>query len=265
MSLELELELLAQDGADEPLASVLALIAGFEPLQDDDIALGSDSLAPGSDSQEDAAGDNADVDALLLEALTGMDDDDNSAVQASGAQSRSVAVKALGKAASKPRRLKFRPRANNLKPNHARDQRKDELVYLRNRVGEMEAQLQELKEHGGRGAATALRLVGSAPVRTPRTMLSRKRNAKCFAFGWEAIAARQFGERHRAELENVRLKKMLEAQIKIAKDLEKVLKKRSNAQVRSVGILDSAVVAHSRVQFFIVDARLAWRRDPAVP
>lgn len=242
-AMSLELELLAQDGADEPLASVLALIAGFEPLQDDDIALGyDDSPALGSDSQEEAAGDNADVDALLLEALTGMDDYDTSAVQASGAQSGSTAVKASGKAVNKPRRLKFRPRANNLKPNHARDQRKDELVYLRNRVGEMEAQLQALKQHGGRGgAATALRLVDSAPVRTPRTMLSRKRNAKCFAFGWEAIAARQFGERHRAELENVRLKKMLEAQIKIAKDLEKVLKKRSNAQVRSIYAEDSVV------------------------
>lgn len=233
MSLEQDLALLMQDGADDPLASVLALIAGFEPLQDDDLAL-DDGLARGSDSQEDAAGDNADVDALLMEALTGMEEDDAFATQASGSQSASTTAKASGKAVNKPRRLKFRPRANNLKPNHARDQRKDELVYLRNRVGEMEAQLQELKDHGSRGAATALRLVDSAPVRTPRTMLSRKRNAKCFAFGWEAIAARQFGERHRAELENVRLKKMLEAQIKVAKDLEKVLKRRSNAQVRSV-------------------------------
>lgn len=116
------------------------------------------------------------------------------------------------------------------RPNRARDERKNELVYLRNLVREMQAQLEELQLRGGRSAAVISRLV-TTPVQAPTTfhpsMLSRGRlrKAKSYAFVWEAIAARQFSERHRAELEHVRLKKSLESQIKIAHDLERLIKR----------------------------------------
>lgn len=44
-------------------------------------------------------------------------------------------------------------------------------------------------------------------------------------------ATHQFGERHKAELENVKLKSMLKEQIKVAKSLESVLRKRATIQV----------------------------------
>lgn len=132
-----------------------------------------------------------------------------------------------------------KPRKSRSRPNRARDERKNELVYLRNLVREMQTQLDNMQLRGGHGKAVLSRLV-STPVQAPTTfhpsMLSRGRlrKTKSYAFVWEAIAARQFSERHRAELENVRLKKSLENQVKIAHDLERLIK-------RSKQVLDHGV------------------------
>lgn len=47
----------------------------------------------------------------------------------------------------------------------------------------------------------------------------------------EEITASQYAERLKAELENVKLRQMLEGQIKVVKNLESVLKKRSTTQM----------------------------------
>eukprot|EP00644_Phytophthora_capsici_P011775 jgi/Phyca11/123283/e_gw1.50.177.1 len=77
-------------------------------------------------------------------------------------------------------------------PNRARDERKHELAYLRNKVEQMELELE--------------------------TMLPRV---------WEKMCARQLERRVKAERENARLKMVLEGQIKIAKSMEQILKKRT--------------------------------------
>ena len=48
---------------------------------------------------------------------------------------------------------------------------------------------------------------------------------------WTEIAAHQYQERRRVELENIRLRLILEGQIKMAKSLEKMLTKRTSLRV----------------------------------
>ncbi|KUF97663.1 hypothetical protein AM588_10006918 [Phytophthora nicotianae] len=90
-------------------------------------------------------------------------------------------------------------------PNKARDERKLELIYLRQKVVDMELELQKLQEIKGASRA-------NAEVCDPRV--------------WEKMCARQLQRRVKAERENARLKMVLEGQIKIAKSMEQILKKR---------------------------------------
>lgn len=162
-----------------------------------------------------------------------------------------------------PSEQRPKPRKARARPNRARNERKNELVYLRNRVREMQVQLEGLQQHGGQSAAAVSRLVPvQAPTMFHPNMLSRGRvrKAKSYAFVWEAIAARQLGERHRAELENDRLKKTLESQFKIAHDLERLIKR--SKQVIDDGtlmllclmIIDSQSLAGSSRRIYVAIA-----------
>lgn len=149
-------------------------------------------------------------------------------------------VQANGRRTTTGKHRKLRTRASDFKPNRARNERKNELIYLRGKVLEMETQLEALKTNdGGRAGVAALASVesiitGPATMMLNGSVLSRGRLAKpkqpC-KFVWQQIASRQMDARHKAEVENVRLKTMLEGQIKVAKGLERLLEKRSNAQV----------------------------------
>ncbi|KAF4315628.1 hypothetical protein G195_010874 [Phytophthora kernoviae 00238/432] len=137
--------------------------------------------------------------------------------------------------------------------NRARDERKEELIYLRKMVQTMEARVRTLQlsqrralsatatpvptpsPHGeaqtfteGAFALAALQGhgVGNMPL-TAEDMIEDK------AMGpiWTEIAARQYQERRRVELENIRLKLIMEGQIKMAKSLEKMLTKRTSLRV----------------------------------
>uniref|UniRef100_H3HCD4 M96 mating-specific protein family n=1 Tax=Phytophthora ramorum TaxID=164328 RepID=H3HCD4_PHYRM len=80
-------------------------------------------------------------------------------------------------------------------PNRARNERKLEIAYLREKVGQLEAALQNVSSI------------------------------------WEGFAARQRTRREKAERENIRLKLVLEGQIKVAKSLEILLVKRAQQQI----------------------------------
>lgn len=134
-----------------------------------------------------------------------------------------------------------RAKTGEFNPNRARDEQKKELLYLRSKVAEMETQLEELKRAGSSEnytsassviAKSAARLLAGKPTVAMLTRGGRIRASSRPQFVWEEIASRQYAERHKAELENVKLKMMLEGQIKVAKSLESVLKKRSTTQVR---------------------------------
>lgn len=100
-------------------------------------------------------------------------------------------------------------------PNKARDERKSELIYLRNKVAELEAEL------------------GSVLAKRPRLTEARESpgsTSPALTSAWKEIADRQSDERMKAERENVRLKLVLANQLKVAKSLEKILHRKSTAK-----------------------------------
>lgn len=134
----------------------------------------------------------------------------------------------------KPPKRRTRHRTNDFNPNRARDERKNELVYLRRKVCEMEAQLQLLKGEGCENQSAAVDAALKATAGAPTKPRSSVNSAECSAATvWEEIASHQHAERHQAELENIRLRMVLEGQIKLSNNLQTILMKRSsNAQVQ---------------------------------
>ncbi|CAH0476981.1 unnamed protein product [Peronospora belbahrii] len=135
--------------------------------------------------------------------------------------------------------------------NRARDERKEELIYLRKTVQTMEARLRTLQlsqrrdltvtkaaskgegKTSNEGAFAHASSLEEQAVTNLSEMLSAEDMKEDAAMGpvWTDIAARQYQERRRVELENIRLKLILEGQIKMAKSLEKMLTKRTSLRV----------------------------------
>ncbi|KAG3189853.1 hypothetical protein PC128_g11574 [Phytophthora cactorum] len=138
--------------------------------------------------------------------------------------------------------------------NRARDERKEELIYLRKTVQTMEARLRTLQLSQRRalvapapaparavpqgeaqtfteGAFALAALQGHAVMSEPPLSCEDMKEDAAMGPVWTEIAARQYQERRRVELENIRLKLILEGQIKMAKSLEKMLTKRTSLRV----------------------------------
>jgi hypothetical protein len=178
----------------------------------------------------------------------------------------------------------------NYNPNRARDERRQELIYLRQKVREMEEQLAEVKtSQPGGGGAAAHRLGQKRPLpataepthdRSSIVRLACTGNVKGSGAAdadadatqyfvpkvWEDMCARQLEQRIKAERENIRLKLILEGQIKIAKSMEKLLKKRETLRVRVLLSVDP-LTALRRSQLIVVcylrDPTRPWRRAAA--
>lgn len=124
--------------------------------------------------------------------------------------------------------------------NRARDERKEELIYLRKTVMDMETCLVQLKAAKARGlnSSSSANTPNSSLLSGPREgVVSVRTPAPTYGLPvsssvWQDMAVRQGVERRKAEQENVRLHVLLEAQIKMAKSLEKMLQKQTNARVR---------------------------------
>jgi hypothetical protein len=90
----------------------------------------------------------------------------------------------------------------------SRKRQLQEMEYLRAQVVELEAALSRTKEEHSESGGGVEEGVVSDVV-------------------WERIAQRQLEEKRRAEIENIKLRSMLEGQLRIAHSLEKLLTKRS--------------------------------------
>lgn len=215
-------ELMADDGTqEESLESTLLFLDTFEPLEDAAIALDGDLILLTDEQEEPDAQDEAANMAPSHTAATGL------------------AIKAGNKSV---RKAKPRVRAQDFKPNRARNERKEDLLYLRTKVREFEARLEELRSTGCSDStllSCADRITARPASEFRDNSVISRASKRQPTFVWEAVAYRQFEERHKAEMENVRLKMVLEGQIKVAKDLEKVLKRRSTAQVSVRAVLVS--------------------------
>ncbi|KAG1712926.1 hypothetical protein DVH05_000658 [Phytophthora capsici] len=108
-----------------------------------------------------------------------------------------------------------------LNPNRARDNRKNELAYLRNKVKQMEGQLHSLRQQyienkDSTNTTTTARSIIDTTGRPPV---------------WRDMASTQQLRREKAERENARLKLVLESQIKLAKSMEAVMQRRTRQQM----------------------------------
>ncbi|KAG2531819.1 hypothetical protein JM16_000690 [Phytophthora kernoviae] len=120
-------------------------------------------------------------------------------------------------------------------PNRARNERKIELAYLREKVTQLELELHALKLHPRVQHAA----IGQKQKRrgTPSDENIVEANSTVSLYVpevpnvWKDVACRQRRRREKSERENVRLKLILENQIRMAKSLESLLQKRAKQQI----------------------------------
>ncbi|KAG6613784.1 M96 mating-specific protein family [Phytophthora cinnamomi] len=121
-------------------------------------------------------------------------------------------------------------------PNRARNERKNELAYLRTKVKQMEIELGALHQRH-RGGSTALTVQPTAPLQAkPPAAVALVQSNSASSAGtlppfWRDMATRQKLRREKSERENARLKLVLEGQIKLARSMESLLQKRARQQV----------------------------------
>lgn len=97
-----------------------------------------------------------------------------------------------------------------------RERRKEELAFLRTKALELEAKLAKLKQP----MASASSDQCTDLVARPRQTLSR------YAALWMKLAKRQDEERRHALTENAKLRQLVVAQVRLARSLDRVLRKR---------------------------------------
>lgn len=112
-------------------------------------------------------------------------------------------------------------------PNKARNERREELVYLRKIVKDLESQLAELQARTSSSIAAPCRSHSHMPASSSSTSAHEKPKKRL----WEQVAKNQWTMREKAERENIHLKLVLESQLKIARSLEKHLGRATSTNV----------------------------------
>ncbi|ETL86865.1 hypothetical protein, variant 1 [Phytophthora nicotianae] len=223
------------DDAMRAFEAVLKFVDDFTVnqglLPDEALSAAADVQPPttnGSETPSNGAFDNATV--VVPASNTGQMRCQDSVIRerlkGNGTASRPVsdAIKARRRAADNARKRMLRKAGVYGDPNRARNERKLEIAYLREKVGQLEKELQTLQERP---------LLTNSDRRETGNCASAPPNCTEVQVSsiWEGFAARQRSRREKAERENVRLKLVLEGQIKVAKSLESLLLKRAQQQI----------------------------------
>ncbi|KAG3068765.1 hypothetical protein PC122_g16795 [Phytophthora cactorum] len=112
--------------------------------------------------------------------------------------------------------------------NRARNERRIEVAYLREKVAQLEAELESLQQHrsstklikqDGHDDSTS----GQDGAMVPSSVAEQS--------AWKPVAQQQRKRREKAEIENARLKLVLESQLKAAKSMQMLLLKRAKNQL----------------------------------
>ncbi|KAI9909331.1 hypothetical protein PsorP6_015348 [Peronosclerospora sorghi] len=201
---------------------------------------------------------DAELDQMLLETLTstlGHDDDDAPSLVA--ALDGSTCMVPLGQILPSPplpmengpdvsgqtRSSSRRPKdlmsnISNLRrrikvnPNRARDERKHELAYLRNKVEQMEREVEMLHHRRHvKGISSDEALDASLDSEPKSLATSSVKPSSKMLLVWRDIATRQQQRQKKAARENATLKLVLESHAQLAKSLEMLLQKRARQQV----------------------------------
>ncbi|KUF68460.1 M96 mating-specific protein family [Phytophthora nicotianae] len=114
--------------------------------------------------------------------------------------------------------------------NRVRDQERRELLYLREKVADMQQKLQALQK-------TRVPAI-KAEVKGPKEEKNQEEEDVEAHAVWKEMASHQLEQRLKSERENRQLKLVLEGQIKIAKSLEKLLQARATTNVGRRVLLD---------------------------
>ncbi|KAG1712925.1 hypothetical protein DVH05_000657 [Phytophthora capsici] len=145
-------------------------------------------------------------------------------------------------------------------PNRARDERKHELAYLRNKVEQMELELETMRyRRRARGVRSAEPPPASSNNQSNVLVTTCSKPAMSsprMPFIWRDIATRQQQRREKSERENARLKIVLESQVKLAKSMETLLQKRARQQVSGCAEVVGAsgdLSSQGRTLDFLVD------------
>jgi hypothetical protein len=114
--------------------------------------------------------------------------------------------------------------------NRARDERKYELIYLRRHVDELEARLRELRSHAK--AVAGRSLDGSTLERGLKASTSADLAGYQDSQTWKEATRRLWAERQQSEKENIRLRLLVDRQLKTAKRLEKVVHRKRGTNIK---------------------------------
>ncbi|TDH74033.1 hypothetical protein CCR75_003849 [Bremia lactucae] len=115
-------------------------------------------------------------------------------------------------------------------PNRARNERKIELAFLREKVTQLEVELQAQKLHSRKQTIRLKDEKQHTDLKAHDCTMTAHETAQ-IPGTWEEVAYRQRRRREIAERENVRLKLILQDQIRMARNLESLLLKRTKQQV----------------------------------
>lgn len=118
--------------------------------------------------------------------------------------------------------------------NHSRKRQKDELDRLRVQVQELQRELEHVR--GRMPKKQPVFAIGGGSLGFPDTHASLLPSSVTV---WERIASHQKEQKNRSEMENMKLKAMVQEQVKISKALEKLVNKRCKNSVRPMTRLPS--------------------------
>lgn len=147
--------------------------------------------------------------------------------------------------------------------------RKDELTYLRAKVRELQVRFELLQSTSSSRSEDSARnddedeeKASYTEQETEQRPLSPKLLAQHRTM-WENLATRQSKEREKAEHENAQLKALLESQLKVAKGLERMLRKRGNVEVRIVSYNSVVILELEANQYIVCAYRSSARPTPS--
>ncbi|KAH7465511.1 uncharacterized protein KRP23_12051 [Phytophthora ramorum] len=154
---------------------------------------------------------------IAMEGLPSMSPADSSAALASRSQKKRKGGEITCKTEASAS-LKSCKTSRSSTRNRVRDQERRELLYLREKVADMQQKLQALQKT--RCAAAAI----TEKAHEEKKLQQQEEEAPAV---WKEMASHQLEQRLKSERENRQLKLVLEGQIKIAKSLEKLLQARA--------------------------------------
>lgn len=127
-------------------------------------------------------------------------------------------------------------------PTGGRKRVKDELAYLRQQVQEFEYKLERLKSgsEGDEGFSPSTLSLSTASLNLTEQRATFDETTP-HASLWERIAKHQKDEKQKAAVENLRLREMLENQLKLARSLSKVLRRRQDLSVSKDALFQSCI------------------------